>query len=98
MTVGFEVPSLKVYVDVLVAFDQDGHMRPRKLVWEDGRIYIIDKILDVRPARAAKAGGQGDRYTIRVNNNESYLFFERNASVSGDSIGRWFVERKFNVT
>jgi len=40
-----------------------------------------------------KAGGQGDRYTIWVNSRQSYLFFERNASLAGNNIGRWFVER-----
>ena len=26
----------------------------------------IDRVIDIRPAYAAKAGGQGDRYTIQV--------------------------------
>ena len=41
-----------------------------------------------------RCGGQGDRYTIKVNGKETYLFFERNASVTGNNIGRWFVEGK----
>lgn len=45
-------------------------------------------------AAAMKVGGQGDRYTIRVNGKDTYLFFERNASRFGNIIGRWFVERK----
>lgn len=84
----------KVYVKVTASFDADGRIIPRELVWEDGRSYIIDRVLDVRPAAAMKAGGGGDRYTIRVNGQQSYLFFERNASIKGDNIGRWFVERR----
>lgn len=57
---------------------------------------MIDRVLDIRPAVAMKAGGQGDRYTIRVLGRDSYLFFERNASKNGNSIGRWFVERRQN--
>jgi hypothetical protein len=41
-----------------------------------------------------KAGGQGDRYTVMINGHQSYLFFERNASLTGNNIGRWFVERR----
>ena len=83
----------KAYVDVNVDFIE-GQMRPRSIVWQDGRKYDIDRVIDIRPAFAAKAGGQGDRYTIRIGDNIRYLFFERNASLSGDSIGEWFVERK----
>ena len=85
----------KVYVPVTVDFDDIGHMIPKSIIWEDGLRFIIDKILDVRPAAAMKAGGQGDRYTIQVNNQWSYLFFERNVAISGCNIGKWFVERKF---
>jgi hypothetical protein len=35
-----------------------------------------------------------DVSTICVAGQESYLFFERNASTSGNNIGRWFVERR----
>lgn len=86
--------NIKVYVSVLVAFNAQGVMYPRALVWEDGHRYDIEKVLDVRQAAAMKAGGQGDRYTIRVNGNESYLFFERSTNLSGNNIGRWFVERR----
>ena len=41
-----------------------------------------------------KAGGQGDRYTIRVSGKQTYLFFERNTNLTGNKIGRWFVERR----
>jgi len=41
-----------------------------------------------------RAGGQGDRYTIMVRGKQSYLFFERSTNLSGNNIGRWFVEKK----
>ena len=64
---------VKVYVGVDVAFDDSGRMRPRVIHWEDGSRYKIDRVLDVRPAPAARAGGQGDRYRIRLLGN-IYLF------------------------
>jgi len=69
-------------------------MLPRAIVWEDGHRYEIDRVIDVRPAYAAKAGGQGDRYTIKVGGKQTYLYFERSTNLSGNIIGRWFVERK----
>lgn len=86
--------SAKVYVPVQAEFRSDGTLLPRIITWEDGEKYTIDKVTQITMAPALKAGGQGDRYTIFVNGKQSYLFFERNASLSGNNIGRWFVERK----
>lgn len=84
----------KVYVPVIASFDVEGHLIPKELVWEDGRRYSIDRVLDIRPAAALKAGGQGDRYTIQICKQQSFLFFERSSNLSGNTLGRWFVERK----
>lgn len=86
--------EIKVYVDVRVDFNKDGVMLPRLITWEDGMKYEIDRVIDIRPAPASRAGGGGDRYTVIVNGTRTYLFFERNASLQGNNIGRWFVERK----
>lgn len=88
-----EANEAKVYVDVLVDFLDNGQMLPRRVTWEDGRKFDIDRVSDIRPAYAAKAGGQGDRYTVYINGRKSYIFFERGASVK-DPLGRWFVERR----
>lgn len=84
----------KVYVKVTAAFSSDGRLTPTSLFWEDGKEYIIDRVLDVRPSAAMKAGGQGDRYTIRTCGRESFLFFERSPKITDQSLGRWFVERR----
>lgn len=84
--------SAKVYVPVEVHFSEDGRMFPRALIWEDGRTYTIDRVKDVRPAHAEKAGGQGDRYTIMVKGRERYLFFEHNSDFGNQNVGRWFLE------
>ena len=89
-----ELNPLKAYVAVRASFDKDGTMIPEEITWEDGHKYEIDRVTEIRQAAALRAGGQGDRYTILVNGQRSFLFFERNASRSGNNIGRWFVERK----
>lgn len=86
--------NIKVYVQVKVDFREDGVMLPRKITWEDGREYEIDRVSDIRQAAAMRAGGQGDRYTIYVQGKQSYLFFERSPNQTGNCIGRWFVERR----
>lgn len=86
--------NIKVYVKVTAVFSSDGKLTPLSLIWEDGQEYIIDRILDIRPSAAMKAGGQGDRYTIRTCGKESFLFFERSPIVADPSLGRWFVERR----
>ena len=53
--------TLKAYVQVNVEFSDEGIMRPRGILWEDGQYFEVDKVLDIRSAPAAKAGGQGDR-------------------------------------
>lgn len=86
--------KIKVYVAVRASFDDEGTLIPTSITWEDGREFEIDRVTDIRQAAAMKAGGQGDRYTIQINGHQSYLFFERNASLTGNNIGRWFVERR----
>ena len=89
-----EKRRFKKYVEVTVAFDESGRMLPRAIKWDDELTYEIDRVLDIKQAASMRCGGQGDRYTIRVNGCDTYLFFERNASVTGTNIGRWFVEGK----
>jgi hypothetical protein len=61
-----DTPSIKTYFHVSVDFDDTGRMHPTSILWEDGTHYEIDRVLDVRPAFTARAGGQGYRYTIRL--------------------------------
>ena len=86
--------NIKVYVDVTARFNSEGVLIPLSLTWEDGEEFEIDRVTDIRQAAAMKAGGQGDRYTIWVRGKQSYLFCERNHSLTGNNLGRWFVERR----
>ena len=84
--------SPKLYVQVSTLFDLNGKMIPQYLVLEDGHKYTIDKVMCVKPAPALKAGGYGDRYTVRIRGQERYLFFERNTATDAAAPGKWFVE------
>ena len=75
----------KVYVAVNADFRDDGIILPRKITWEDGRKYEIDRITDIRQAAAMKAGGQGDRYTIMIGGHQSWYRQELCANWFADS-------------
>ena len=79
----------KIYVEVNERRDKNGRVFPLSLLWEDGKLYNIDNILDIRRAASIKTGGVGMRYTVKVKNKQTYIFFEED--VYG---ARWFVERK----
>ena len=51
----------KVFVDVLARHDAQGQTTPLLVVWEDGRKFEIDRVLDIRPAASRKVGGAGIR-------------------------------------
>lgn len=75
----------KVYVDVTLDVSRDGSVRPRRLRYEDGAVYVVDQLMHVCRAASTKVGGLGTRYTVMIRGHESYLF---------DENGRWFVEAK----
>ena len=70
----------KVPVSVLVQFGASGDFHPISVTWEDGRIYPIDAVLDIRPARSSP---HRFRCTVRIHDIETYLF--RDAD-------RWYME------
>lgn len=74
----------KIFVEVTARHDPDGSTHPLLLKWSDGRVFEIDRILDVRQAPSLKGGGLGIRYTCRIRNKQVYLF---------DELGRWFIEK-----
>ena len=75
----------KVFVDVIVRENKDGRKRPMSLVVEDGKSYVIDRLIQVKRCAAMKVGGTGIRYTVSISGKETYLFEDE---------GKWFVEAK----
>ena len=75
--------SRKVYVEVAAVFSPEGQILPRQIRWEDGTLFTVDRVVDIRRAAATKAGGCGLRYTVRIGGRQTYLFLDED---------RWFVE------
>lgn len=76
----------KSYVSVLVNFDKSGNKIPKTITLDD-HMYEIDKVLEVKNSASLKVGGIGQRYKVRINNTETFLFYERETE-------KWFVELK----
>lgn len=77
--------DIKVYVDVNEDRCADGRLVPRSMIWEDGELYEIDRVIDVCRAASLKAGGVGMRYTVEIEGKTTYMWLEED---------RWFVVRK----
>lgn len=74
---------MKIHLKVNAEFDIDGTIRPTSIVWEDGREFSVDRILDVRQAPSLKGGGLGIRYTCRICGKVVNLYNDEN---------KWFME------
>ncbi len=77
--------NTKTYVSVIARFDTAGNIFPGVIIWEDGRRFSVDRVIDVRPCASLRCGGFGIRYTCRILGRETYIFLEEN---------KWYVERK----
>jgi hypothetical protein len=53
--------SSKVYIEITAQHDINGKIRPLTIKWEDGRVFEVDRLLDVRQAASLKGGGMGIR-------------------------------------
>ena len=72
---------MKINLKVQAEFDIDGSIRPTSIVWEDGRVFAIDRVLDIRRAASLKAGGMGMRYTCRICGKVVNLFNDETEGV-----------------
>lgn len=58
MTQTTTAKPIKVYIGVEADFGSDGVMMPRAIIWKDETRYEVDRVLDIRPAPALKAGAR----------------------------------------
>jgi hypothetical protein len=76
----------RVDLEVDAHFTRTGEIIPQSIVWEDGRQYTVDKVLDIKKAASLKVGGQGIRYKCRIRGKDIYIFLEEGC--------KWFGEGK----
>jgi hypothetical protein len=80
---------MKILIDVVVLHRSDGVLIPIKVIWEDGKKYNIDKVLDIKKRASHKVGGYGLRYSCIIMGSLKFLWLEKFEDSS-----RWFVEGK----
>lgn len=75
----------KQYVEVLATHHIDGSVQPRTIIMAGGPKFEIDEVKSVARTTPRHIGTEALRYTIRIKNQETFLFCDD---------GRWFVEMK----
>lgn len=78
--------SEKVFVEVIVQYTLEGEKKPLCILWDDGRKFLIDRLLDKKDRPSMKTGGRGTRYTCRILGRITYLWH--------DADGKWYVETR----
>ena len=68
---------------MIAKMQDDGKIIPLTILWENGKTFNIDKVLDVRKKASTKGGGKGLRYTCKILGQERFLWLDDNI---------WFVE------
>ena len=63
-------------ITVIAKMNSEGVVSPLKIIWDDGKVFEIDKILDIRKKASTKGGGKGLRYTIQIANHERYIWLD----------------------
>ena len=71
------------FIDVFAKMTADGVPKPLSIIWEDGRSFEVDKIMDIRKKASTKGGGAGTRYLVRIKGSEKFLFLNDY---------KWFIE------
>ena len=77
--------AYKKYVEMIVKYLADGTIMPLAIHWNEGELYEIDRVIDIRPCASLKAGGAGIRYTCMIQGHQKYIWLEES---------KWFVEAK----
>lgn len=61
---------------VIAKLDENATVTPLKILWEDGRTFEIDRVLEIRKCASTKGGGMGMRYKCRINGQERFLWLD----------------------
>lgn len=70
-------------ITVIAKMQDNGIVLPLKIIWEDGRTFDIDRVLETRKIASTKGGGKGLRYKCRILGQEKFLWLDEYF---------WFVE------
>ena len=75
--------NMRKNITMIAKMQDDGKIIPLTIMWENGKTFNIDKVLDIRKKASTKGGGKGLRYTCKILGQERFLWLDDNI---------WFVE------
>ena len=82
----------RVYVRINASVDKLGVVHPTAIVWEDGRIFEIEKICDVLNGKRFGRGETLDCFKVMIRGRYKKLYLDRSDRPRSQFTGRWFVE------
>lgn len=62
------------HVKVIAEMNEQGSVLPLCLYWDDGRKYLIDKVLDQKKLASTKGGGFGIRYLCKIKGQSKSIY------------------------
>lgn len=75
------------YVGVLVEISAEGQMTPKKIIWDDGTRYTIDRVLARHRHHVDGKVEVTDEFKILVYGQERYIYWDYKNN-------RWFVKER----
>ena len=75
--------NMRKNITMIAKMQDDGKIIPLTILWENGKTFNIDKVLDIRKKASTNGGGKGLRYTCKILGQERFLWLDDNI---------WFVE------
>ena len=80
--------NLPIYVGVTARFDKSGHATPLEIIWTDGTVFPIEKVITHQNAHIPFHGSPGVMFTVQVKGQIRYLYHEDGHY----DVMRWMVE------
>ncbi|MBQ7452904.1 MAG: hypothetical protein IJS68_01405 [Clostridia bacterium] len=74
---------MKVYIEVVCRHTPEGKVFPLEVVWEDGRHFVVDRVVGAIKCASLKSGGAGIRYDCSICGRRRFLFLDGY---------RWYIE------
>ena len=77
---------MNIFVDVFLKHDKYGNKAPMLIRWNNGTIYVIDRVRGVSRA-ASESGMPVLRYDVVINGRQTAVFEDK-------YLNKWYVKEK----
>lgn len=75
---------INAYVDVLTLITAEGKRIPKQIIWEDGRVFVIDSYKQC--GMVLSLGGKcGVMYKVKIRGKDKKLYYDQESN-------KWFLD------